>query len=98
MEDKNLPKIKMSNISWAKTGTNKIDHYGVGPEVMEMRRKGYSYMKIAKELSTTYSDKMAGDTISMVTVKRWCSVHVDEPADPRGDKVVNAYRENVKMH
>ena len=40
MEDKNLPKIKMSNISWAKTGTNKIDHYGVGPEVMEMRRKG----------------------------------------------------------
>lgn len=97
MEDKNLPKIKMDNMTWAKTGTNKIDHYGVGPEVMEMRRKGYSYMKIAKELSTTYSDKMGGDTISMVTVKRWCGVHVDEPADPNGDKVVNAYRENVKM-
>ena len=30
MEDKNLPKIKMDNMTWAKTGTNKIDHYVYG--------------------------------------------------------------------
>lgn len=81
-----------------KEGITKIEYYCLGEEVREMRRKGYSYMRIAKELQTTYKDKLYGDTISVITVSRWCRDNCVEDYDPeKSDETINAYRENLKM-
>ena len=93
----NSLKYVNSKMAWAERGENKIDYYGVGDLVLEMRAKGFSYMRIARELGSTYSDKMQGDTVSMITVKRWCATHIKEEWDVDGTTVVNAYKENVRM-
>lgn len=96
--DKNGSIVKKNGkLAWAEAKISKIDHYGVGDLVSEMRKKGMSYMKISKELSTTYADKMNGDTISMLTVSRWCHDHMDDERENSDTTAVNAYRENIKM-
>ena len=84
--------------AFAKAGVSKIDYYGLGETVIELRRKGMSYLNISRELSTNYLDRTNGDTISMDTVSRWLKQHEEEAADYENENIaVNAYRENVKM-
>ena len=84
--------------AFANANMSKIDYYGLGETVIELRRKGMSYLNISRELSTNYLDKTNGDTISMDAVSRWLKQHEEESADYESEYIaVNAYRENLKM-
>lgn len=97
MDKNNSITKKSDKLAWAEAKVSKIDHYKVGNLVTEMRKKGMSYMKISKELSTTYADQMDGDTISMLSVSRWCHDHMDDERENPDTTAVNAYHENIKM-
>lgn len=85
------------NLNWADAGVSKIDHYDIGKEVLDMRRKGMSYMKISKLLPDVCKKKLQGDTVSMITIRRYCKEHVAEEREDTENMAVNAYRENLKM-
>lgn len=85
------------NLNWADAGVSKIDHYDIGKEVLDMRRKGMSYMKISKLLPDVCKEKLQGDTVSMITIRRYCKEHVAEEREDTENMAVNAYRENLKM-
>lgn len=83
-----------SSLQWANAKQSKIDYYGLASDVRQMRRKGLSYMKIANKLNA--SGKMEDDSITMLTVRRWCLENLQEDAN-QGSNTINAYREYVKM-
>lgn len=83
-----------TQMMWMQRGVSKIDHYNVSRDVTKMRRKGMSYMKIAKALNE--SGKLEDDSITMLAVRRWCLNNLQEDVTD-GGSAINAYREYVKM-
>lgn len=84
--------------AFAKAGVSKIDYYGLGDITLDLRRKGMSYLNIAKTLSTDYQDRTNGDSISVVSVTRWLKNHEEEPIDyEKGYVTINVYKERLRM-
>lgn len=102
MKDKKVSKLEKSlkpartKAMWALNGISKIDYYHLGDDIAKMRRSGMSYMKISKALSEDCKDKLQGDSVSMLTVRRWCMDNLREE-ETQGESTINAYREYVKM-
>lgn len=77
-----------------------IDQYALGTTVAKLRKQGYSYLAIAKEINNTNEQlKQTGEIITSSSVMQYVHLHgIDDVLDEHKTmEIVNVYNENKRL-
>ena len=101
-----IPRIKKSVTTTAtsrlptRAKASIIDQYALGTTVAKLRKQGYSYLAIAKEINNTNEQlKQTGEIITSSNVMQYVHLHgIDDVLDEHKTmEIVNVYNENKRL-
>lgn len=73
---------------------NRIDFFGLGDDVTELRNAGKSYMLIARELNKKHKKELQSILITPKMVGDWCRTNLIQEQSPTQEtEVINTYNE-----
>lgn len=73
---------------------NRIDFFGLGDDVTELRNSGKSYMLIARELNKKHKKELQSILITPKMVGDWCRTNLIQEQSPTQEtEVINTYNE-----